>query len=130
MNNIIRTYLERKLKALDEKKDNDIIAIKTTDVNYATLRNLKKTDKKCEGLITLGEFKFSDAIKDQINEVRKAYNADVKALYALCEEADALLDTFGYSYDRTDANATKTYKAMLKLLKDFDIVKRDGTINA
>lgn len=118
MNNIIKTYFDRKLAGLETEKDDAIIAVKVTDPNYAVLRNLKKTNDKCENLICLGAFKFSDTIKEQINDIRKEYNKNVKELTSLVEEADAFFDM------------AETYEDQIAVLKSFSIVKKDGTINA
>ncbi len=118
MNNIIKTYFDRKLAGLETTKDEAIIAVKVTDPNYATLRNLKKTNDKCADLISLGAFKFSDSIKDQINAIRKEYNTSVKELTTLVEEADAMFDM------------ADDYAEQMKVLKAYGIVKKNGTINA
>lgn len=118
MNNIIKTYFDRKLAGLDAAKDEAIIAVKVTDTNYATLRDLKKNNDKCADLIYLGAFKFSDSIKEQINAIRKNYNDSVKELATLVEEADAMFDM------------ADDYADQMKVLKSYGIVKKNGTINA
>lgn len=118
MNNIIRTYFDRKLAGLETAKDEAIIAVKVTDPNYATLRNLKKTNDKCEGLISLGAFVFSDSIKEQINAIRKDHKEKIKELTTLVEEADAMFDM------------ADDYAEQVKVLKSYGILKKNGTINA
>ena len=81
MDRIISIYYGRKMAELTAKKDEDIIAIKVTDANYKTLRDLKNaTDSKCAKLISLKNYVFSDKINAKIAEVRSAFNKNVKAL--------------------------------------------------
>ena len=115
--NIVNIYMGRKAKELANKKDEDIIAIKVTDKNYKTIRDLKKNNEKCAGLISLANYKFSDKINDKIAEVRAAYDKDVKALKDLCTEVLARLDI------------TSTYDEGMAVLTSYGIIK-DNKINA
>lgn len=130
MLNIIETYYTRKLKALDKAKDEAIIAVKTTDENYKTLRDLKLNNSKCTSLVTLGEFKFSDTIIAQINDIRAQLKKDVRDLEALCAEANAAVELLAYTSDLNDDVLTSKYKDLIKTLVSFGILNRDGTINA
>lgn len=115
---VVSTWLNRKVAALTAKKDEDIIAVKVTDGNYASLRNLKKTNEKCESLINLGSFVFSDEIKGKISEIRKAYNASVAAVNETATNALARLEL------------ADDYADTIKILKSFKILNRNGKIDA
>lgn len=115
---IIRTWADRKVSALTTKKDEDVVAVKVTDSNYATLRTLKKTNDKCENLIRLGEFVFSDSIKERVAEIKKEYRNAVKEVETTSERAIARLEL------------ADDYKDTVKILKEFGILNRSGKINA
>lgn len=116
MNKYIELYRENELKKIEHTKDEKIIAIKTEDPVYASLRAAKKSIRNADAVVSLRGYKFSDEVNARIEAVRTEQANAIDELNTRVAEISMMVDT------------APTTSLKLSVLKTYGVVDSHGKL--
>lgn len=96
----IDLYVETKMKEIEHRKDEAIIAIKTEDPVYAALRGAKKAIKHADDVVSLRGYTFPKEVNDRIEEVRKTMAKEIAELNEFVREVNMMVNLADENKDK------------------------------